>query len=197
MLNKEKLRKITAKLGISVKKFNELAQKADRKKIALEDFLISEKEVSAQELYTAIAEYFGVPYINLQNVSIDEELLNTLPEPIVQTHRIAVFGIDKDRIKVATTNPEDIQITEFIKNKIGKEVTIYYTDAESIKHILKQYHRGIEAKFEEITKKEVGKKSLKITKGEEEMMGGEDLEKLAKNVPVIRIVDTLLEYAIF
>ena len=197
MLTKEKLKKITAKLGISAKDFNELAKKANRKKVLLEDFLVSEKAVSEHELYPAIAAFYKVSFVDLKGVTIDEKILNLLPEPIVQAHRIAVFGLEKEKIKVATTDPDDIQIIEFIKKKTGKEVEVYYTTQESIKNILKQYHRGIEAKFQEITKKEVGKKSLVIKSEDDSSLDGEDLEKLAKNVPVIRIVDTLLEYAIF
>jgi type IV pilus assembly protein PilB len=70
------------------------------------------------------------------------------------------------------------------------------TDTESMKSVLLQYQKSLKAEFGDIIQKETD--SLK-TLMEETGEGGEsasDLKKLAEDLPVVRIVDSLLRHAI-
>ncbi|MBU2263302.1 GspE/PulE family protein, partial [Patescibacteria group bacterium] len=68
------------------------------------------------------------------------------------------------------------------------------TDPNSIKIVLSQYNKTLQAEFGDIIQKEA--ESLKVVSEEEKEGEGEDLKKLAEEIPVVRIVDTLLRHAI-
>jgi len=68
------------------------------------------------------------------------------------------------------------------------------TSPESIKNALSQYQKTLEAEFGEIIKEEV--KGIKPIKEEEIVEEKAELQKAASELPVIRIVDTLLKHAI-
>src|SRR3989344_1064518 len=91
------------------------------------------------------------------------------------------------KIKIATTNPEDLEIFEFIRKKTGLELKINLTSPDSIKEGLKQYHKTLKAELNYLTNEDEQRDS------EED----QDLKKIAEDLPVVRIVDTLLEYAVF
>src|SRR5436309_3017088 len=91
-------------------------------------------------------------------------------------------------------DPEDLQTIEFIRKKSSLTIYPRLTNAESIKHIITQYQRSLSAEFGDIIDKE--SKEVRIVKesaGQEEIG---DLRKIAEDLPIVRIVDTLIKHAI-
>lgn len=164
--------------------FDKILKEAKANGNNLENYLIEKKIVSLNSLYEEAANYFKLPFINLKEKSIRKDVLLSIPEPIASTHNLIAFNGDTKMIELATIDPNDLEIFEFIKKKTGLEVKIYVTTPESIQYGLKQYHKSLKAEFDYL---EAGK----------EQNTDEDLKKLAANLPVVRVVDTLLEYAIF
>lgn len=190
MIKTELLKEIILKNKIiSEKELEKEINEAQAKNISLDKSLISKDIVSADILYKAISSYFKIPFINLKDQVIRKDILMLIPEPIAQVHKIIAFAKDEKEVKVATLDPEDIQTIEFIKKKIGLEVKVHLTTPASIDEVLKQYHKSLKTEFQEITKKEeLDEDSPKAQK---------KLKELAEDLPIVRIVDTLLEYAVF
>ncbi len=161
--------------------------KVKSKQLPLEEIIVTEKIIPEQSLFEAIANYFKLPFIDLKNQTIRRDILTILPEPIVQTHKIIVFAKTEKALKIACLDPNDLETFEFIKKKTGQELEIHITTPSGINDALKQFHKGIKARFAEFT--DDGPASKKEEK--------KQLQELAQDLPVIRIVDTLLEYAIF
>ncbi|MFA4818938.1 MAG: GspE/PulE family protein [Patescibacteria group bacterium] len=154
----------------------------------LEDYLIKERLTTDEALYMLLAKRFDLPFVDLKNVTIRKDILLAIPEPIAQTHQIVAFDKDDKSIKIATTDPDDLQTFEFIEKKFGLKAEIHLTSPTAIREVLKQYHKSLRAEFAEITKDD---------KTADPARAGNDLQKLAEDLPIVRIVDTLLEYAIF
>lgn len=188
MLNQNQLKKILLKTNtLGKKELNLNLEEAKKRNQGLEEYLISQKIMNQEQIYQSTAKYFNLPFINLKNETIRKDILFLIPEPIAATHRIIAFDKTDTDLKIAALDPQDLQIFEFLAKKTGLEIKIHLTTPESINESLKNYHKGLKAEFQELTKeKEVG-----------EEKGGTKLKELAQDLPVIRIVDTLLEYAIF
>lgn len=150
--------------------------------LLLEKKLISEIEL--RKLYSYI---LGIPFVNLEKELIASDILQIIPEPIAKKYGIAAFEKDEKNLKVAMKNPEDLQAIDFIKKKTGLKVIPCLTNEESIKAVLKQYEKSLKAEFGDIIKND----SENVSAGEKD-----DLEKIAQDLPIIRIVDTLLKHAI-
>ncbi len=160
---------------------------SDKKNEELAQFLISKNLVSENLLFEALANFFKVPFIDLRRMSIRKDILTIIPETIVQSYQIASFEKSETELKVATTDPKNLQILDFLKKKTGLKIKVYVTTPASIKEVLTMYHKGLSSEFQKITKGQFSGQDLKTKK----------LEELAQDLPIIRIVDTLLEYAIF
>lgn len=162
------------------------ARQAVEKHTTLQEELVSENIISESLLYETLASAWKLPFVDLSNMNIRRDVLSLLPEPIVQVHNLAAYEASPTEVKVAMVDPEDLEIVDFVRKKTGLKVTVAITTPSSIKAVLKLYHRGLKAEFEHITKTPV-----------ESGNTPEDLKQLATDVPVIRVVDTLLEYAVF
>ncbi len=163
-------------------------EKAGEHHEALEHYLESNKLVSENLLYEAVANHFHLPYIDLKNQNIRKDILNLLPETVAQTHLLVPFDQTADELKVASTNPQDLLAMEFVRRKLGPKTKFYLTNPSSAKEALQQFHKGLKAEFKEITQ-ETGEEAIP--------QSGERLKEMAHDLPVVRIVDTLLEYAIY
>jgi len=185
MLLNQQLKKILEKSNIMPpQEFEKFIKEAQKNNKNLEAYLIEKKIITSSALYENAANYFKVPFINLKDEVIRKDILFNIPEPIASTHQIIAFAADDKEIKIATLDPENIEIFEFIRKKTNLEPKIYLTTPESLNETLKQYHKSLKAEFKELADNNLN-------------ASDEDLKKLAENLPIVRIVDTLLEYAIF
>jgi type IV pilus assembly protein PilB len=189
MFNENQLKKILVETKtIGKKELDLYIEEAKKRNQNLEEYLYSQKILNGEHLYQNIANYFNLPFIDLKNETIRKDILFLIPEPIAMTHKIISFDKNEKELKIASVNPEDLQIFEFLGKKTGLEVKVYITTPDSISDALKNYHKGLKAEFSDLTKEkeEIGSEGV-----------GVKLKELAHDLPVIRIVDTLLEYAIF
>lgn len=185
MLSEKQLKNILEKADIMpAVEFEKFCKEAEKSGKNPESYLIEKKVITSDSLYESAANYFQTPFINLKDQIIRKDILLNIPEPIASTHKIIAFSADDKEIKIACLDPENLEIFEFIKKKTNLEPKIYLTTPEGIAETLKQYHKNLKAEF-----KELADENLKT--------GDEDLKKMAENLPIVRIVDTLLEYAIF
>jgi len=186
MLNNDQIKQILDKAEIMpAAEFDKFAAEAKSCNKKIENYLIEKKIITAAAFYESAANFFEVPFLNLKDQIIRKDVLFSIPEPIASTHKLVAFASDDKEIKIATLDPEDLEIFEFIKKKTNLEPKIYLTTPEGIDEVLKQYHKSLQSEFKDLASEQT------------EAGADENLKKLAANLPIVRIVDTLLEYAIF
>jgi type IV pilus assembly protein PilB len=149
--------------------------------MSLEEVLVQEELISAEHLGQIAADFFGVPYVNLKKKSIDEEVLRFIPELVARRQKVIAFARDAGGIKLAMADPDDEEIKQFISKKTGDQVIAYYATPDDIKNTLSHYRRGLKQEFDSIINESVAESRQR---SEQE-----------REVPITRIVDTVLDYA--
>ena len=178
---------------VTEEQFNEVRKKAKKTKHEISDVLVSEGLISQDQLIKLEAYILGIPFVDLEKEIIDPKVLKIIPEPIARSHNIVAFRKSENNLEVAMLDPKDLRTIQFIKKTTNLKILPRLTSIKSIKSVLRQYQQTLEAEFGEIIKKEVG-----IIKpvGEKKLEEKAELEKMAEELPVIRIVDTLMKHAI-
>ncbi len=170
---------------------------AEEKKQTLSETLVSAGKMTADEMRRMQAFVVGIPFVDLKNQKIDFEVLSLIPEPIARKNNIIAFQRTADSLEVAMLDTEDLPAIDFVKKKVGLRIRPCLTDTDSMKSALLQYQKSLKAEFGDIIQKESESiKSLadKVADGEGADEG--DLKKMAEDLPVVRIVDTLLKHAV-
>ena len=184
--------------------FSDVDKKAKKTHKRIEDVLVSEGLISETEILRLKAYILGIPFVNLEKEKISNEILRIIPEPIARSHNIIAFRKKGKSLEVAMLDPEDLNTIEFIKKKANLKILPRLTTPESIKNVLEQYQESLQVEFGEIISrnaKDIGQESI-LKKGkikellDEGVEEKEELEKQAKELPIIKIVDTLLKHAI-
>ncbi|NTV40803.1 MAG: Flp pilus assembly complex ATPase component TadA [Candidatus Moranbacteria bacterium] len=152
------------------------------------DLLFEKKLISEIELKKLYSYILGIPFVNLEKEVIDNDILHIIPEPIAKKYGVVAFEKEGNNLKVAMKNPEDLQTIDFIRKKTGLKIIPCLTSEENIKIILKQYEKSLKAEFGDI----ISKDSETVSSSDPD----DDLEKIAQDLPIVRIVDTLIKHAI-
>ncbi len=161
----------------------------------LAEALVSSGAMSEDDLRRVESYVLGVPFVSLKNVKIPFDVLSLIPEPIARNHNIIAYKKDDDALEVAMLDTANLPAIDFIKKKVGLKILPRLTDTESMKNALLQYQKTLKDEFGDLIAKESS--ALKVIA---ESAGDEaseaDLKKMAEDLPVVRIVDTLLRHAI-
>jgi type IV pilus assembly protein PilB len=193
----QQLKEFLLDAGIaSEKKIEACFKEAEKTGEKPDDILVSKKIISQKDLIKLKAYILGIPFVNLKKTTISEDVLKIIPEPIAREHNIVSFRKTGNNLEVAMLDPEDLQTIEFIKKKSGLKIFPCLTNQESIKFILRQYQKSLETEFGEIIKGSADRLTKTKTKTKKESEGDKDLKKMAEDLPIIKIVDTLLKHAI-
>lgn len=185
--------------GLTDKKQIEKAEKeAKNKSKKLEDVLIETGEVKEEEMIKLKAYILGIPFVNLEEEKIPPEILRIIPEPIAKKQNIVAFRLSSRNLEVAMLNPDDLQTIEFIKKKANLKILPRLTSAAGIKNALRQYQKSLQTEFGEIISQEAQSLTAATPIGQpaENEPQKEELEKAAQDLPIIKIVDTLIKHAI-
>ncbi len=150
------------------------------------EVLFEQEEIPHEKLLETVAQYFHLPAVLLREKIIVPYVLNLIPKEVAEQHSVVIFKkIDRD-IHVAITNPDNEQTINFIKKKTGFNPKLFITSPQEIQQALKKYHEEIATEFSNIIDN-----AIKATLDHEE-----PAEKLAQNVPIIKMVDAILEHAL-
>ncbi|TSC68550.1 MAG: putative type II secretion system protein E, partial [Parcubacteria group bacterium Gr01-1014_66] len=177
-------------------------KKAERtaldRSIPLRDALLNLGYIKEEEIKRLEAYILGIPFIDLTRETIDPQTLYIIPEPIARKHNIIAFKKTGGNLEVGMLDPDDLQTIAFIKKKAGLKILPRFTTPDSIRHVLQQYQRTLEAEFGELIKKPEDRSDVSLEVVSQESGGNDpkELKKLAEDIPVVRIVDTLIRHAI-
>lgn len=189
MLNDELLKKILRKTGtFTPHGFKELLDERQKNKpeSTLEQFLLKDKKMPEEMLYRLVAQFYKLPFVNLREHPIRQDILFLIPEAIATSHKIVAFERTDGELRVATLEPTNLQTFEFIKRKTNLKVKVYYTNPSSLEAVLDQYRQSLSAELGALT-------SIQKEEGD---ASPEEQKKLAEDIPIVRIVDSILEHAI-
>lgn len=160
----------------ALKKAQELS---DQKKISLYEVILERDLISDENLGKVVSDQIGIPFVNLSKIAIPADALHILPESVAEKRQTIVFSQDKDKLKIATSNPQNKEFLDMLFKKSGKKLEIYFATPRDIQKSLSVYSKELQKAFDELLKEQVFEAG----------------KAASKEAPIAKIVDTLIEYA--
>ena len=185
---------------ITDSQFEVCAAQAREKEMRVEDVLIARKFIDAEQLLKLKAYILGIPFVNLEKENIRAEVLELVPEPIARANNIVAFRRTGEFLEVAMLDPEDLGIIESIKKTTGLSILPRLTDPQGIKSAILRYQKTLMAEVGDLgVLPDDSGGAMRVSEVPAPAADGSDsgeLKKAAQDVPVIKIVDTLIKHAI-
>ncbi|MBU0671105.1 MAG: GspE/PulE family protein [Patescibacteria group bacterium] len=166
---------------ISEKKFAEAEKESEETKKELLEVLVDRNLIKEDQLGQVLSTILDIPFIEVSKEPINTEVLKLIPESLARKRHIVAYAEDKDGIKVAMANPDDLELVQAIKKKTGKNVIAHLSSKEEINSSLAKYKKEIKEEFDQII--------------EESLKEAEGSGSSSPDLPIIKIVDTIVEYA--
>jgi type IV pilus assembly protein PilB len=189
-----KLLKFILEAGLITKEqFTKISEKSTKTGKTASDILVTDNYIGKKELIKIEAYLLGIPFINLEQEIIPPDVLKIIPESIAKAHNIVAFRKKGASLEVAMIDPEDLRTIAFIEKTLPLKILARLTTPESIKNALGQYQKTLEIEFKDIIK---GDEDLKHIQELGDYGGKEEAKKASEDVPIIKIVDTLLKHAV-
>ncbi len=193
-IDKEKLKKLILDAHlVSPSLFEKTEKKAKEKKQKVSEILLSEGKISETDLKKMEAFVLGIPFISLVDQKIDFSVFSLIPEPIARNYNIIAYKKSEEGLEVAMLDVDDLPVIDFIKKGSGLKILPRLTDTVSIKSVLVQYRKSLKVEFDHIIQKESS--SIENSGKEYKEKSEKELKELAEDLPVIKIVDSLIFHA--
>ena len=148
--------------------------------------MLTEEGIVDDELLThAIAQVSGVPYVNLSNSIIDQDVLNLLPEDIAERFMAVPLAEVQNRLAVAMIDANNVQAVDYLANRIQRPLKVFMASESGVRHVLDQYRTDLSTV------------DVAAQASQEEARANEsDIKTIVQDSPISRALSTILEYAV-
>ncbi|MBR3122490.1 type II/IV secretion system protein [Candidatus Saccharibacteria bacterium] len=147
--------------------------------------LIDKKIISDDMVARATAAIIGVPYVELKNITIDQDVLSRVPAE-ASTRVLAVPLGEKDgMLNIAMVDVTNVQATDYLSNLINQPLRVWMSSERGIREMLEQYHGDFSGV----------KDAVKETNEEEAEREQRDVKTIVQDSPISKALTTILSYA--
>ncbi|HVS58321.1 MAG TPA: GspE/PulE family protein [Candidatus Saccharimonadales bacterium] len=182
---------------VSAAEIKALKQESEKKNQPFFQLLVGEGKVTNENLTKIIAQATKVPYVNLQGVHVNPDILALLPEDIAKQYMAVPLGEMQHRLVVAMLDADNVQAVDFLSNKIGRPLKVYAASEEGIRAVLKQY----DARLDTATMADVFKSPQ--LQGQDEGGAGDQaagkqqtqIKTIVQDSPISKALSAILEFA--
>lgn len=150
--------------------------------------------LTENELIHSIADYYGLPMVELNDVSIDRSLLQLIPANIATKHGLIPLVRKDHTLTVCVTDPSNMGALNDVKFVTGLDIQLCVGRMSEIRHLHELYYENKPA-YEQILDDARSNEALEVvsTREEVDLLA---LEKATEDAPVVRLVNAILSDAI-
>lgn len=155
--------------------------------------------VTDEQLALALAEQMGMQVVSLEEVSIPEEIIRLITEPMAQLYRVIPIRLEGDSFTVATCDPQNLSIQDELRTFLGYDIKLLVATERDINTAVEKFYaedaetfEGIVGMLEEDTDLEAAAAALE-TDGPIDLSS---LEAMAESAPVRKLLNMVLLLAI-
>src|SRR5204863_9323459 len=102
-----------------------------------------------------------VPYVNLSNSLINQDVLTLLPEDIAERFMAVPLAEVQNRLAVAMIDANNVQAVDYLANRIQRPIKVFMASEVGVRHVLDQYRTDLSSVGEaaEVSQQEADKAS--------------------------------------
>jgi type II secretory ATPase GspE/PulE/Tfp pilus assembly ATPase PilB-like protein len=136
-------------------KIKEADKTAQSSHIPLVDVLVENGQITPDILGQAAAEYYKIPYADLNSYIPAKEQVLLIPEETAKKYRLVVFKVDTNSVTITTDEPAQKILEQILPPLFkGKKIRLAYSVTADINNVLGSYRQTLETRFAAIIKEQ-------------------------------------------
>lgn len=149
--------------------------------------LLADRHIVDDEMLThAIAQISGVPYVNLTNSLISQQVLELIPEDVAKRYMAVPLAEVQNRLAVAMVDASNVQAVDYLSSRINRPLKVFMASEAGVNHVLDQYRTDLSTVDA----------AAEVSKQEAEKEEASTIKTIVQDSPISRALSTILEYAV-
>ena len=146
--------------------------------------LIAHKIISDDMVARATAAIISVPYVELKNITLDQDTLALIPGDASDRALAVPLGEKDGLLNVALVDVTNVQVTDYLSNLVNRPIRVWMSSERGIREALEQYHGDFSSVNEAV------KETDAEAAGEQK-----DVKTIVQDSPISKALTTILSYA--
>jgi len=153
----------------------------------LDETLVRLGLVPEEDIFSAVARHLGLEYVPEINRDIDPALLAQLPSEFAMRHQVLPLREEDHTLVVAMADPFDVTVLDDLRLLTSRDVRPVVSSRRKIVEVIEQsYMEKMFRDIDDMQREDVAEEDLEIA----------DLQKMAREALVIKLVNLILHQAV-
>ncbi len=154
------------------------------------DILIGRGLISENIFSEILSDYLKIPLVKFESLALNPEIIELIPESYAKSKGVIIFAYDEKthRGSLGMLDPYDFATINFLRRKFSAWFDIHLMTPSNHRFALKLYKRKISDEFNKIIEENL--------KASTTIADTNNLGKLTEAVPIIKILNSILEHAV-
>lgn len=149
--------------------------------------LTTKKVVTNEMIAHATAQIMGVPYVDLKNVEMDQDVLKLLNYEVAERNMVVPLGESNGQMVVAMLDVGNVQAVDYLSTLTGRPVRAVMSSSDGIQAVLRQYKgdfTGVQQAVK-VTNQEVAQKAA-----------SSNVKTITQDSPISKALTSILDFAV-
>src|SRR6202163_4504458 len=160
--------------------------------IKLQDALVKLGYATAQEVMSAIAEFHGLQFVDLTEVTIPQAVVELVPESVARENFVLPMAQENGALKIIMSDPSDFDTVQKLQFILNKDIQPVLAPREQIVEAINRHYGQSETESVDSMLAEFTDTAIDFTETESAAaMAGDD-----SDAPVVKLVNLIIQEAV-
>ena len=159
----------------------------------LQDALIKQQYLSANEVMSAIAEHFGMQFVDMTDLTIPKSVIELVPESVARENVVLPLELEGNTLKILTADPTNFDTVQKLQFILNKDIVPVLAVQEQIQEAINRNYGQSETESVDSMLVEFTDTAIEFTQTESmaQMANADD-----SDAPVVRLVNLIIQEAV-
>src|SRR6516225_4695274 len=159
----------------------------------IQDTLVKLKYVSAQEVMSAVAEFHGLQFIDLTEVTIPQAVIELVPESVARENFVLPMAQENGALKIIMSDPSDFDTVQKLQFILNKDIQPVLAPREQIVEAINRHYGQSETESVDSMLAEFTDTAIDFTETEATSSGTSFEES---DAPVVKLCNLIIQEAV-
>ena len=179
---------------VSADQLGEAEDMASSLGITPEDALMKLGYVDEGRIGQAKAKAFGFTFINLEEVELEHNVVELIPESVARENICIAVGVNDEKLKVAVVDPMNFELVEKLRFILAREVDMVMAQKEAINAAINRYYGQSETESVDSMLQEFTETAIDFT--ETELSEAKSQADDSESSPIVKLVNLIITEAV-
>ncbi len=146
---------------------------------------LSKRKIVTDDMVShATAVLIGVPYVELKNIVIDQDILSRIPQEAQMRVMAIPLGEKDGMLNIAMADVTNVQATDYLSNLVNQPIRVWMSSERGIREMIEKNHGDFSGVTEAV--RETSAEAAEAEK---------DVKTIIQDSPISKALTTILSYA--